>query len=161
MSDILTQIQDEMDFLLNMMQRQMAHIRVHAPPSVPPGQQRVDTFSEIQAKTATENTHAPTAGSQLTQAPAPPAQPEPISPEQFRDDIKEFARDIVIKQQQMEALIAHLPGLNVSEHQQLERMKQLERELEDLEAERLDAVKEKELLLRRVEDKIMNVGRVR
>jgi mediator of RNA polymerase II transcription subunit 21 len=144
-----------------MMQRQMAHIRVHAPPSVPPGQQRVDTFAEIQAKTATENTQTSTNVSQLTQAPTQPTQPEQISPEQFHQDIKEFAQDIVIKQQQMEALIANLPGLNMSKEQQVERMKQLERELEELEADRLAAVKEKEVLLRKVEDKIMNVGRVR
>jgi mediator of RNA polymerase II transcription subunit 21 len=58
-------------------------------------------------------------------------------------------------------LIANLPGLNVSEEQQIERMKQLERELEELETERAQAVKEKEVLLRKVEDKIMGVGRVR
>jgi mediator of RNA polymerase II transcription subunit 21 len=144
-----------------MMQRQLAHIRIHAPPSVPEGQQRVDTFAEIQAKTATENTQSTTNGSQLTQAPTQPSQPEHISPEQFQEDIKEFARDIVLKQQQMEALIANLPGLNVSEEQQVERMKQLEKELEGLEGERLEAVKEKELLLKKVEEKIMGVGRVR
>jgi mediator of RNA polymerase II transcription subunit 21 len=144
-----------------MMQRQLAHIRVNAPPSVPPGQQRVDTFAEIQAKTATENTQTSSNPSQLTQAPAEPTQPSQISPDQFHEDIKEFARDIVIKQQQMEALIANLPGLNVSEEQQIERMKQLERELEGLEGERLEAVKEKEVLLKKVEEKIMGVGRAR
>jgi mediator of RNA polymerase II transcription subunit 21 len=144
-----------------MMQRQLAHIRVHAPPSVPPGQQRVDTFAEIQAKTAAENTQSSTNVSHLTQAPTQPSQPENVSPEQFQEDIKEFARDIVLKQQQMEALIANLPGLNVSEKQQVERMKQLEKELEGLEGERLEAVKEKEVLLKKVEEKIMGVGRVR
>jgi mediator of RNA polymerase II transcription subunit 21 len=137
--------------LLNMMQRQLAHIKDNAPPSVPAGQSRVDTLAEITAKTATENATQP-----------PPTQiAEPLSPEQFQEDIKEFARDIVIKQQQMEALIANLPGLNVSEEQQVERMKQLERELEGLEGERLEAVKEKEALMRRVENKIVGVGRAR
>ncbi|KAH7072028.1 mediator complex, subunit Med21 [Paraphoma chrysanthemicola] len=157
MSDILTQIQDEIDFLLNMMQSQMSYIKRNAPPSVPPGQQRVDTFAEVQAKTSNENTQTSTNPSQPTQ----PAQPEQVSQEQFQEDIKEFARDVVLKQQQMEALIASLPGLNVSEEQQIERMKQLERELEELETERTQAVKEKEVLLRKVEDKIMGVGRVR
>tara|TARA_R110002003_G_scaffold105_3_gene8743 strand:+ start:14986 stop:15519 length:534 start_codon:yes stop_codon:yes gene_type:complete len=177
MSDILTQIQDEIDFvcshlalllapsayitqLLNMMQSQLSYIKRNAPPSVPPGQQRVDTFAEVQAKTSTENTQTSTNPSQPTQ-PTQPAHPEPVSPEQFQDDIKEFARDVVLKQQQVEALIANLPGLNVSEEQQIERMKQLERELEELETERAQAVKEKEVLLRKVEDKIMGVGRVR
>jgi mediator of RNA polymerase II transcription subunit 21 len=144
-----------------MMQRQMAHIKLHAPPAVPPGQQRVDTFAEIQAKTATENTQPSTTTSQLTQAPTQPTHSTKVSPEQFHDDIKEFARDIVIKQQQMEALIANLPGLNVSEAQQVERMKDLERELEELEGDRLDAVRERGVLMKKVEDKIMGVGRVR
>jgi mediator of RNA polymerase II transcription subunit 21 len=147
--------------LLNMMQRQLAHIKDNAPPSVPPGQQRVDTIAEITAKTATENTQTSTQATEPTQAQAQPSHVEPISPEQFQLDIKEFARDIVIKQQQMEALIANLPGLNVSEEQQVERMKQLERELEELEGERLEAVKEKEVLLTKVEEKIIGVGRVR
>jgi mediator of RNA polymerase II transcription subunit 21 len=175
MSDILTQIQDELDFvrtcpphphlppntcqLLNMMQRQMAYIRLNAPPAVPAGQQRVDTFTEIQAKTASEQPSTTT--SLLTQAPTQQTGSQKVAPEQFQEDIKEFARDIVIKQQQMEALIANLPGLNVSEEQQVERMKELERELEGLEGDRLEAVKEKEVLLRRVEEKIMGVGRVR
>ena len=141
-----------------MMQRQLTHIKINAPPSVPPGQQRVDTFAEVQAKTTTENTQTSTNPSQPTQEAAPR---EHISQEQFEKDIKEFASDIVLKQQQVEALIAGLPGLNVSEEQQIQRMKQLEQELEDLEGERMQAVKEKEVLLRRVEEKIMGVGRVR
>jgi mediator of RNA polymerase II transcription subunit 21 len=135
-----------------MMQRQMAHIRLHAPPSAPPGQQRVEISTEPPSTTT----------SQLTQeAPAQQPTSQKVSPEQFQEDIKEFARDIVIKQQQMEALIANLPGLNVSEEQQVQRMKDLERELEGLEGDRLAAVKEKEVLLKRVEEKIMGVGRVR
>jgi mediator of RNA polymerase II transcription subunit 21 len=139
-----------------MMQRQVGHIVIHAPPSVPPGQHRVDTFDEIKTKTAAENTQS-TNPSQ----PAEPPGPDKVSPEQFNEDIKEFARDIVIKQQQVEALIANLPGLNVSEEQQVARMKELEKELEGLEDERLQAVKEKEVLLKKVEDRIMSVGRAR
>jgi mediator of RNA polymerase II transcription subunit 21 len=124
--------------MLNMMQLQLAHIRLNAPPSVPPGQLRVDTFTEVQLKTTAENPAQP---------PPPPA-PEPIS------------QDIVIKQQQVEALVANLPGLNVSEEQQVQRMKKLERELEDLERERVVAVKEREVLLKMVEGKIVGIGRV-
>jgi mediator of RNA polymerase II transcription subunit 21 len=136
--------------MLNMMQLQLAHIRLNAPPSVPPGQLRVDTFTEVQLKTTAENPAQP---------PPPPA-PEPISQEQFQQDIKEFAQDIVIKQQQVEALVANLPGLNVSEEQQVQRMKKLERELEDLERERVVAVKEREVLLKMVEGKIVGIGMV-
>lgn len=138
-----------------MMQRQIAHIVLQAPPSVPPGQYRVDTMPEIKGKTASENPQS------NPQQPAEPPVPEKISPEQFNQDLKEFSRDIVLKQQQVELLIASLPGLNISEEQQVARMKELEKELEGLEDERAQAVRDKELLLKKVEDKIMSVGRSR
>jgi len=66
-----------------------------------------------------------------------------------------------LKEQQIERLIAHLPGLNWSEREQVDRMKELERQLEDLEGERVKAVKDKDVLMKMVEDKITGVGRVR
>ena len=131
----------------------LRQIRENAPPSVPPGQQRLDTFAELEAR---ENTQSTTDPSQ--QAFVPPAKP---SPEQFQADIKELAQDITLKEQQIEKLIAHLPGLNWSEKEQVERMRELERQLEDLEGERVKAVKEKDMLMKMVENKITSVGRAR
>lgn len=131
----------------------LRQIRENAPPSVPPGQQRLDTFAELEAR---ENTQSTTDPSQ--QAFVPPAKP---SPEQFQADIKELAQDITLKEQQIEKLIAHLPGLNWSEKEQVERMRELERQLEDLEGERVKAVKEKDMLMKMVENKITGVGRAR
>jgi mediator of RNA polymerase II transcription subunit 21 len=68
---------------------------------------------------------------------------------------------MLLKEQQIEVLIASLPGLNTSEKEQVERMKELERELEGLEGERVQAVKEREGLLKRVEEKIGSVGSMR
>ncbi|KAF1835943.1 hypothetical protein BDW02DRAFT_587789 [Decorospora gaudefroyi] len=155
MGDILTQIQDELDMLLNQMSAALRQIKENAPPSVPPGQQRLDTFAELEARTAAENTHHT---AELPQAIAPPAKPPP---EQFQADIKELAQDITLKEQQLEKLIAHLPGLNWTEKEQVERMKELERQLEELEGERVRGVREKEVLLKLVEDKITGVGRMR
>ncbi|CAN9131139.1 unnamed protein product [Alternaria alternata] len=158
MGDILTQIQDELDMLLNQMSAALREIRENAPPSVPPGQPRLDTFAELEARTAAENAQQNPTTDASQQATAPPAR---SSPEQFQKDLKELAQDITLKEQQIERLIAHLPGLNWSEKEQVERMKELERQLEDLEGERIKAVKDKDTLMKIVEDKIAGVGRVR
>lgn len=175
MADILTQMQDEVDMvrvklpiptaptltpsqLLNIMQSQLFQIRTRAPPSVPLGQQKLSSFAEKEAADKSENA-AQNPSTQLTQiADAPPAQP---TKEQFEEDLKEMAKDLVVKSQQIELLIANLPGVNSSEAEQVQRMKDLEKELEELEGERVHAVQEKEALLKKVEEKIVGVGRVR
>ena len=136
----------------------LREIRENAPPSVPPGQPRLDTFAELEARTAAENAQQNPTTDASQQATAPPAR---SSPEQFQKDLKELAQDITLKEQQIERLIAHLPGLNWSEKEQVERMKELERQLEDLEGERIKAVKDKDTLMKIVEDNIAGVGRVR
>jgi mediator of RNA polymerase II transcription subunit 21 len=138
-----------------MMSASLRQIKDNAPPSVPPGQQRLDSFAEVQARNAAEDNQN---SANPTELPQPPVMP---SQEQFDADMKEMAQDITLKEQQIEKLIAHLPGLNWSEKEQIERMKELERQLEELEGERVQAVREKETLLKMVEDKITGVGRVR
>ena len=142
--------------LLNIMQSQLLQIRTRAPPSVPEGQQKLSSFAEKEAADKSEN------ATQNATQPAPPSDAAPALPtkEQFEGDLKEMAKDLVVKSQQIELLIANLPGVNSSEAEQVQRMKELERELEDLEGERLRAVEQKEQLLKKVEEKIMGVGRV-
>ena len=138
------------------MQSQLLQIRTRAPPSVPEGQQKLSSFAEKEAADKSEN------ATQNATQPAPPSDAAPALPtkEQFEGDLKEMAKDLVVKSQQIELLIANLPGVNSSEAEQVQRMKELERELEDLEGERLRAVEQKEQLLKRVEEKIMGMGRV-
>lgn len=141
------------------MSQSLAYIREKAPPSVPPGQPRVDTFAEVEARAAADNNaQNPTQSTQPTQQIGPPP---PLTPELFQKDIKELAQDQVLKHAQIEKLIEHLPGLNRSEQDQIDTMRDLQRQLDDLDEEHLQAVKEKELLLKVVEEKIMSVGKMR
>ncbi|KAJ4353544.1 RNA polymerase II mediator complex subunit [Didymosphaeria variabile] len=86
--------------------------------------------------------------------------PSPALPRRIPKDIAELSRDMVLKEQQIEVLIASLPGLDKSEAEQVARMKELEKELEGLEGERLRAVEEKEALVKKVEGKILKAGKM-
>ena len=140
--------------LLNQMNASLKYIKNRAPPGIIPGQPHLSSFAEIEAQAATQNPSQPAAQAD-TQPPPPPTQ------EEYQNDIRELSRDMILKEQQIEVLVASLPGLNTSENEQMERMKELERELEGLEGERIEAVREREDLLKRVEEKIGSVGGMR
>jgi len=66
----------------------------------------------------------------------------------------------VLKEQQIEVLVDSLPGLGNSQAQQEARIRELEQELRDVEAERREWGTEKERLVERVEGVILGVRRV-
>ncbi|KAF2713261.1 hypothetical protein K504DRAFT_423742 [Pleomassaria siparia CBS 279.74] len=144
--DILTQVQDEIDMLLNQMHSALALIRHRAPHSAIPGQPLLSSFAEV------ENPPPNTQGASSTETPTP------VTWESFESDIREIAKDIILKEQQIETLIANLPGLKKSEEEQVEQMRELERELEGLEGERVQAVAERKRLVGLVEGCIGRVG---
>jgi mediator of RNA polymerase II transcription subunit 21 len=84
---------------------------------------------------------------------------EPHPPEVFKAGQKELARDLIIKEQQIEYLISVLPGLENSEKDQEEMIQQLEVELREAEVKRKEALKEKEAVLARLEAVIRSVKR--
>lgn len=71
----------------------------------------------------------------------------------------ELARDLIIKEQQIELLITALPRLENSENEQLKTIQRLERELKEEEERRKEALKEKETVLARLEGVIRSVKR--
>lgn len=75
----------------------------------------------------------------------------------FTADLHELARDLIVKEQQIEMLIERLPGIGTSERAQRARMAVLERQLREIEEERARAVAEKERLLERVAGRIAGV----
>jgi mediator of RNA polymerase II transcription subunit 21 len=75
----------------------------------------------------------------------------PDSPRTFAARQRELARDLIIKEQQIEYLIARLPGIDSSEAEQEARIRELERELRGVEAERDTKARELRHLLRKLE----------
>ncbi|KAI9880120.1 MAG: RNA polymerase II mediator complex subunit [Pleopsidium flavum] len=91
---------------------------------------------------------------------APPEDVTPDSPRTFAAAQRELARDLIIKEQQIEYLISVLPGIGTSEKEQEDRLKVLERELKEAEEERVKAAREKEQVLEKLDRVIRGVRRV-
>lgn len=85
----------------------------------------------------------------------------PRDPVAFKAAQKELARDLVIKEQQIELLISHLPGLSNSEGKQEETIQRLEAELVAEEEKRKEAVKQRDVALANLEKVIRSIKRPR
>lgn len=72
---------------------------------------------------------------------------KPDDPETFKSALRELARDLVLKEQQIEYLISVLPGIGESEANQSQRIVALEKELREADEERKAAVKVKDELV--------------
>lgn len=72
---------------------------------------------------------------------------------------RELAQDLIVKEQEIEYIISKLPGLENSEKDQEQTIRQLEEELKAAEEERKEAVKEKAAILANLESVIRGVKR--
>ncbi|TAQ91083.1 hypothetical protein B7494_g656 [Chlorociboria aeruginascens] len=84
---------------------------------------------------------------------------EPHPSAEFKAGQRELAQDLIFKEQQIEYLISMLPGLENSEKDQEQTIKQLEEELNIEEDRRKEAVKEKEAVQARLDNVIRSVKR--
>lgn len=84
---------------------------------------------------------------------------EPLPADKFKEGQLELARDLIIKEQQIEVLISALPGLEDSETKQHQTILRLEQELKEEDERRKEALKEKEAVLARLEGVIRSVKR--
>lgn len=84
---------------------------------------------------------------------------DPKPQDVFKAGQRELARDLIVKEQQIEYLISLLPGLDHSEEDQERTIRQLEAELKVAEEERKEAVKEKAAILSKLENVIRSVKR--
>jgi len=86
---------------------------------------------------------------------------EPHDPVEFKDSQKELARDLILKEQQIEYLISTLPGLTNSEERQEDAIRKLEAELKAEEEKRREALKDRDAVLARLEKVIRSIQRPR
>jgi len=84
---------------------------------------------------------------------------DPYPADVFRAGQRELAQDLILKEQQIEYLISVLPGLENSEKDQEQTIRQLEEEVKIAEEERKAAVKEKEAVLARLDNVLRSVKR--
>lgn len=77
----------------------------------------------------------------------------------FQANLVELAQDLVICEQQVEALISSLPGIGHSEQEQEKRIRELEIEMKEVEVRRREALLVKQEILERLEKEISVIRR--
>jgi mediator of RNA polymerase II transcription subunit 21 len=161
MTDKLTQIQDCLDQLLTQIYASITYIDTRHPYAIIEGQSDQNPFAS-----ADNNTQQAADAQATQQQQAENAQMKnnnevpPDPPALFEERMKELSRDLVLKEQQIEVLIASLPGLGNSQDQQEKRIRELEEQLREVEEERVVAEKERSKLVELVEGRILGVRRV-
>lgn len=84
---------------------------------------------------------------------------DPLPAYEFKEGLAELSRDLIITEQQIEVLISSLPGLDSSEVDQERYIQELEDELKVAEAQRQDAIKEKDQILGKLDEVIRSIRR--
>ncbi|KAI0899987.1 CSE2-domain-containing protein [Annulohypoxylon nitens] len=136
MGDRLTQLQDAVDQLAQQFVASIHYINQHHNLELlGPGDQIRDVKPEEQEEV------------------------EPHSEEVFKASQIELAQDLITKEQQIELLISILPGLDNSEQDQERNIKELEEELKVAEAQRQEAIKEKEDTMAKLDAVIRSIRR--
>ncbi|KXG48352.1 Mediator complex, subunit Med21 [Penicillium griseofulvum] len=182
MADILTQLQTCLDQLATQFYATLGYLTTYhdnapttPPPNVPdavPALAKIAKNSSappVPAAIANKAGGAAAVAGNASPPQAPPQQPgaapgtaregddpnlppAPDSPRTFASRQRELARDLIIKEQQIEYLISVLPGIGASEAEQETRIRELETELRDVEKERAAKVRELKKLRTRLED---------
>lgn len=80
-------------------------------------------------------------------------------PGEFKETINELSTDLILKTRQILTLIDSLPGAGVSPVEQLQKIGQLQKELTDVEAEKVESVRKKDELLDWCNDLIMKFSK--
>lgn len=148
-SDILTQLQITYNQLMVQFFSTFSYLHQRHPLEAPqaiPGQ----TFTGTQLAPST-------VGEEDTANSTYPLQPQ--DPTVFEEAQKELSEDLVLKSQQIQQLIARLPGIDHDEKQQAEDIRELVKKVEDLELERRSKRREMRKLVQRLDAVVGGMGR--
>ncbi|SCV03866.1 LANO_0G06744g1_1 [Lachancea nothofagi CBS 11611] len=74
--------------------------------------------------------------------------------EDFENTIDELSTDLILKTRQITKLIDSLPGVDVSAEEQMHRIESLQNQLVKMEDKKIEAIKEKEEVLKKVDGMI-------
>jgi len=143
----------------------LRYIQTHHDFAQIPGQPDLNPYSEANKKEkapAADNEGAKDGAADGVAQPSTAIDqvPEPDSPEVFQASLRELARDLILKEQQIEYLISVLPGIGNSEQDQNSRIQALSTSLREIEDERKTAAQSKEEMLRMLGDLAANCKRV-
>ncbi|CAG8920249.1 unnamed protein product [Penicillium salamii] len=180
MADILTQLQTCLDQLATQFYATLGYLTTYHDnaPTTPPAHvadavpalakiTKNSSSPPVPAAIANKAGGAAAVAGNASPPPAPPQQPgaapaaigedpnlppAPDSPRTFASRQRELARDLIIKEQQIEYLISVLPGISMSEAEQEGRIRELEVELRGVEIERVGKVRELRKLRARLEN---------
>jgi mediator of RNA polymerase II transcription subunit 21 len=88
-----------------------------------------------------------------------PKEVETLDPQAYKDGQVELARDMILQEQRIEYLVSELPGLENSERDQMRIIGGLEEEIAGLEAQRLEAVRERDEVFGQLEALVQSLRR--
>jgi mediator of RNA polymerase II transcription subunit 21 len=157
MADRLTQIQDCLDQLLTQMYASVKYIDTrHSFTSIP---DQPDQFNASDDPSSSSDPPQSTSN-QEGELSGEPSGTDPTPDPLFEQRIQELAQDLVIKEQQIEALVATLPGVGSSQAMQEKRLAELQVQLLELDEEAKQWQGEKGVLVERLEDRLEGIMRV-
>ncbi|KAK2791029.1 RNA polymerase II mediator complex subunit [Emmonsiellopsis sp. PD_33] len=167
MADILTQLQTCLDQLATQFYATLCYLTTYhdhspaqPPPNIPtaiPKLNKIPKNPPPAPAAATTTTTTTTTDPNPTGSPPEPTEPPPDPPHTFAQRQRELARDLIIKEQQIEYLISVLPGVGSSEKEQEERIRRVAGELRVVEGERRRRRREMRRLGERVEGVLAGV----
>ena len=123
-------------------------------------------YGEIEGQPSQAPESAPSTDNAAAQDPNSPDPPPPENSETFDRTLHTLAQSLILKEQQIEYLIEHLPGIDPQTGQlytqadQEDKMRALQSELTALEAERAEAEVEREKLVEGLGEMIVGIRRV-